>query len=98
MLQNGAFIINTGRGEQLIENDLIFAIEKKIVSGACLDVLSQKPLPKNHPFNSISSIKLTPHIAGYIGSDTQAPYACEVINNFFQGEEMEGLVNYDGNY
>lgn len=97
-LPNGSFLINTGRGEHLEESDLILGIERGKLSGACLDVLQIKPLPTNHPFRSIPSIKLTPHIAGYVGYDTQAPYACNIIKSFFHEVEVEGIVNHKANY
>lgn len=97
-LPDGAFLINVGRGEHLVESDLILSFKNGKLSGACLDVLSVQPQVTNHPFNSISNIKVTPHIAGYIGPETQAPYASEVINNYFQNKNIEGIVNYSSKY
>lgn len=97
-LPDGAFLINVGRGEHLVESDLILGLKNGKLSGACLDVLSIEPLPSNHPFNIIPNIKVTPHIAGYIGADTQAPYACEVIKNYFENKKIEGIVNYKTMY
>jgi glyoxylate/hydroxypyruvate reductase A len=97
-LPEGAFLINVGRGEHLVESDLILALTNGKLSGACLDVLSVQPLAPNHPFNKIPKIKVTPHIAGYIGPDTQAPYACEVIESYFKNKKVEGIVNYKAMY
>jgi glyoxylate/hydroxypyruvate reductase A len=97
-LPKGAFLINVGRGEHLVESDLIIALKNGKLSGACLDVLTVQPLAINHSFNSIPNIKVTPHIAGYIGPDTQAPYACEVIDSFFKNKKVEGIVNYKTMY
>lgn len=97
-LPNGAFLINVGRGEHLVESDLILGLKNGKLSGACLDVLPVQALALNHPFNSIPNIKVTPHIAGYIGPDTQAPYACEVIESYFKNKKVEGIVNYKAMY
>jgi glyoxylate/hydroxypyruvate reductase A len=97
-LPDGAFLINVGRGEHLVESDLILGLKNGKLSGACLDVLPVQPLALNHPFNSIPNIKVTPHIAGYIGPDTQAPYACEVIESYFKNKKVEGIVNYKEMY
>ncbi len=97
-LPDGAFLINVGRGEHLVESDLILGLKNGKLSGACLDVLPVHPLVLNHPFNTIHNIKVTPHIAGYIGPDTQAPYACEVIKSYFKSEKVEGIVNYKAMY
>jgi len=97
-LPDGAFLINVGRGEHLVASDLILGLKNGKLSGACLDVLSIQPLALNHPFNTIPNIKVTPHIAGYIGPDTQAPYACEVIESYFKNKKIEGIVNYKAMY
>jgi glyoxylate/hydroxypyruvate reductase A len=97
-LPDGAFLINVGRGEHLVESDLILGLINGKLSGACLDVLPVQPLALNHPFNSMPNIKVTPHIAGYIGPDTQAPYACEVIESYFKNQKVDGIVNYKAMY
>jgi glyoxylate/hydroxypyruvate reductase A len=97
-LPDGAFLINVGRGEHLVESDLILGLKSGKLSGACLDVLPVQPLKPNHPFNINPNIKVTPHIAGYIGPDTQAPYACEVIKSYFTNKKVEGIVNYKAMY
>lgn len=97
-LPDGAFLINVGRGEHLVASDLILGLKNGKLSGACLDVLSIQPLALNHPINTIPNIKVTPHIAGYIGPDTQAPYACEVIESYFKNKKVEGIVNYKALY
>lgn len=97
-LPANSFLLNVGRGGHLVESDLLLALENKKLSGACLDVLEVKPVSLNHPFNEIPNIKITPHVAGYIGPDTQAPYASKVIKDFYNNVEINGIVNYDSFY
>lgn len=97
-LPDASFLINVGRGGHLIESDLILALKNKKLSGACLDVLEVEPIPLNHPFNKYPNIKVTPHLAGYIGPDTQAPYASKVIKEFFNNHIIKGVVNYNAFY
>ena len=92
-MPKGSYLINTGRGEHLVEYDLITAIESGNLSGACLDVLKDYKSNENNPLFNNPKIKITPHIAGYIGPNTQAPYASEVIYNFFKGKYIEGVVD-----
>ncbi len=95
LLPEVSFLINVGRGGHLVESDLILALENKKLSGACLDVLEVEPIPLNHPFKNYPNVKVTPHIAGYIGSDTQAPYASKVIKDFYNNDKIKGVLNYD---
>jgi glyoxylate/hydroxypyruvate reductase len=92
-MPKGSYLINTGRGEHLVEYDLITAIESGNLSGACLDVLKEYKTNEINPLFNNPKIRITPHIAGYIGPNTQAPYASEVINNFFKGNFIDGVVD-----
>src|SRR3546814_4118617 len=49
-LPRGAAVINVGRGGQLVEGDLLAALDSGQISGATLDVFQQEPLPADHPF------------------------------------------------
>jgi glyoxylate/hydroxypyruvate reductase A len=62
-LPRGAHLINVGRGDHLVEADLLAAIESGQLGAATLDALSQEPLPADHPFWREPRILVTPHIA-----------------------------------
>ncbi len=94
----GSYLINTGRGAHLNESDLLMALETGKLSGACLDVLQVEPITPHHPFSSNQKITVTPHIAGYVGFETQAPYAAQIINSFFRNEKIAGVLDYNTKY
>ncbi len=62
-LPAGAYLINVARGEHLVEEDLLLALESGRLSGACLDVFHKEPLPEDHPFWRHPNIIVTPHIS-----------------------------------
>jgi glyoxylate/hydroxypyruvate reductase A len=62
-LPHGAHLINVGRGDHLVEADLLRALERGQLSAATLDAFSQEPLPASHPFWKDPRILVTPHIA-----------------------------------
>ena len=62
-LPAGAHVINVGRGEHLVEADLLEAIGSGHLAGATLDTFRHEPLPRDHPFWSDPRITITPHIA-----------------------------------
>ncbi|MBC7393864.1 glyoxylate/hydroxypyruvate reductase A [Variovorax sp. GrIS 2.14] len=62
-LPHGAHLINVGRGDHLVEADLLQALERGQLSAATLDAFSQEPLPASHPFWKDPRILVTPHIA-----------------------------------
>ncbi|HHS13246.1 MAG TPA: glyoxylate/hydroxypyruvate reductase A, partial [bacterium] len=49
-LPDGAYLINTGRGQHLAEADFLAALDSGKLEGACLDVFEQEPLPADHPY------------------------------------------------
>ncbi|BCN31369.1 C-terminal binding protein [Anaeromicropila herbilytica] len=58
--------INVGRGECVNEQDLLWALEKKHISGAALDVLKEEnPELIDHPLTRRDNVILTPHAAFY---------------------------------
>ncbi len=63
LMKKSAYIINTGRGGLINESDLKVALEKDIIAGAGLDVLSQEPPPKDHLLLGVSNCLITPHHA-----------------------------------
>lgn len=56
--------INSGRGQQVVENDLAEAMRKRPQSCALLDVTYPEPPNDSCPFFSVSNIFINPHIAG----------------------------------
>jgi glyoxylate/hydroxypyruvate reductase len=62
-LPRGAYLINAGRGEHVVEDDLLGALDRGQLSGACLDVFRTEPLPAEHPFWGRPEITITPHVA-----------------------------------
>jgi phosphoglycerate dehydrogenase-like enzyme len=67
LMKDNATFINTGRGAQVISNDLAKAMAEEPGRTALLDVTDpDEPLPANHIFWSCPNIYVTPHRAGSI--------------------------------
>jgi phosphoglycerate dehydrogenase-like enzyme len=59
-----AWLLNFGRGHLVRDDDLIAAVNAKVIAGAILDVFRQEPLPKDHKFWATDGILVLPHIGG----------------------------------
>lgn len=59
----GGYLVQVGRGEHLVEADLLAALEEGQLAGAALDVFSTEPLEPQHPFWHHPRILVTPHDA-----------------------------------
>ncbi len=63
MLTKGSYLINVGRGGHLKDKDLITALDRGLLAGACLDVFETEPLIQKHPFWDHPGIRITPHVS-----------------------------------
>jgi glyoxylate/hydroxypyruvate reductase A len=62
-MPRGGYLIQVGRGEHLVEADLLAALDSGHFAGASLDVFVGEPLKPEHPFWGHPNIMLTPHDA-----------------------------------
>lgn len=97
-LPQGAYVINVARGEHLVEEDLKTMLESGHLSGACLDVFREEPLPADHPFWEQTEIVITPHIASLTNPKAVVP---QIVENYFRmksGRPLLHLVDRDRGY
>ncbi|CDG21507.1 Glyoxylate/hydroxypyruvate reductase A [Xenorhabdus poinarii G6] len=92
-LKPESYMINMARGTQLIEQDLLIAIEKGYIAGATLDVFVEEPLSNLHPFWTHPRINITPHIAAQTIPDNALDMIGENIRRMENGESPIGLVD-----
>lgn len=62
-MKKDAFFINLGRGETVVEGDLIAALRHGDIAGAGLDVFESEPLAENSPLLALPNVIATPHVA-----------------------------------
>lgn len=89
-----AAFINTGRGAQVVEADLIQALKEKPGRTALLDVTFPEPPEEGNDFYSLDNVFLTPHIAGSMGKETARMGHCmyEEFIAFSEGRTMGNEV------
>ena len=63
-MKPGAYLLNFGRGELVVDGDLVEAVTARTIAGAVLDVFTTEPLPAEHPFWVTEGITVLPHIGG----------------------------------
>ncbi|OLS40506.1 D-2-hydroxyacid dehydrogenase [Bacillus sp. MRMR6] len=63
-MKPSAFLINIGRGEIVVEEDLINALQTGKIAGAGLDVFEKEPLDEKSPLWEIDNVIITPHTSG----------------------------------
>jgi len=94
-MKPGVRIVNCARGEIIVENDLIAALDSGKVTAAGLDVFIVEPLAADHPFRKHPNLILTPHLGA---SSEEAQEKCgievaEVITGYLLTGEVRNAVN-----
>ncbi|MBC7736259.1 MAG: C-terminal binding protein [Candidatus Saccharibacteria bacterium] len=64
-MQPHAVIVNSARGQLIVEADLTDALQNGVIAGAALDVFHVEPLPADSPLRQAPNLLLTPHAAWF---------------------------------
>jgi glycerate dehydrogenase len=62
-MKEGTMLINTSRGQLIMEKDLKEALDNGKISRAAIDVVSKEPIDKNNELLKADNCIITPHIA-----------------------------------
>lgn len=82
----------------MVEEDLIPLIDSGQLSGACLDVFQEEPLPTEHPFWKHPGIKITPHVASVSDPASVVPQLVENYRRICDKEPLLHLVDPQKGY
>ena len=85
-----ATFLNTGRGAQVVEEDLVRVLTERPDLTAVLDVTHPEPSPAGHPFYSLPNCFMTPHIAGSLGGEVvrMAEYMVDEYEALTEGRSV----------
>ncbi|MCK5883620.1 MAG: D-glycerate dehydrogenase, partial [Bacteriovoracaceae bacterium] len=89
-MKNSAIFINTARGEVVVQDELIHAIEKGEIWGAGLDVTTPEPLPMDNRLHKLKNVVITPHI-GSADFESRTAMSELCANNIIAGLKGEKL-------
>jgi phosphoglycerate dehydrogenase-like enzyme len=94
-MKPGAYLLNFGRGELIVDADLIDAVNARVIAGAVLDVFTTEPLPAEHPFWGTEHITVLPHIGGlHPGRDhIVAALFTDNLERFLAGQPLRETVD-----
>jgi glyoxylate/hydroxypyruvate reductase A len=93
LLADGAHVVNIGRGDAIVDEDLVALIDAGRIGGATLDVFTEEPLPPSHPFWSRPTITVTPHVAGLTIPDETVAQIAGKIRALERGKTVSGVVD-----
>ena len=97
LMRENAVFLNTGRGAQVVEDDLVRILREREDLTALLDVTYPEPPVKDHPFYTLPNCILTPHIAGSAGDEVHrmAAYMHREFEHYLRGEKCAYEVSLE---
>lgn len=90
-----ARLINVGRGDLVVEPDLVAALRDGTIAGAALDVFAEEPLPTSSPLWQLPNVVVSPHMSGDLVGwrDELAALFLDNLRRFTQGKPLRNVVD-----
>jgi len=96
----GAFFVNVGRGQSVVQSELVAALKSGRLAGAGLDVTDPEPLPADSPLWQMQNVILTPHVSAQsdVGDAARFAIGIENLRRYVAGERMLSVVDLAKGY
>jgi glyoxylate/hydroxypyruvate reductase A len=92
-LKTGGALVHCGRGEHLVEADLLQALRSERMRGAVVDVFAEEPLPASNPLWAEPNLVITPHTAAVASFEAIAKQVAYNVTQYEQGAQLENVVD-----
>jgi len=90
-----AYFINVSRGEVVVTDALIAALQSGKLAGAGIDVIDPEPLPPTSPLWDMPNVVITAHYSGFseLRDDRMWIIARENLRRYIAGDKMLSVVD-----
>ena len=97
-LPAGAAVINLGRGDHVVEADLIAALDSGHLAAATLDVFPVEPLPSDSPLWRHPNITVMPHVSRRLVPEDMVRRICDSIRKIRAGTPLAQTIDRNRGY
>jgi glyoxylate/hydroxypyruvate reductase len=97
-MRRGGYLIQVGRGEHLVDEDLLAALQSGQLDGAALDVFAAEPLAPAHPFWRHAKIVVTPHDACEVRVEAVATTLVATADAIMNGRRPPHAIDRERGY
>ena len=102
LMKEGSILLNVGRGNAVLTDDLCAALESGHLAGAALDVTDPEPLPPSHRLWRIPTAVITPHVSGFFHLrktyDNIIDIFCAELERYVSGQPVVNTVDRSTGY
>lgn len=89
----GAHVVNLGRGDLVVDADLLAALDAGHLAHATLDVFGDEPLSPGHAFWHHPKVTITPHVSAVTDLGETVAQVAAKIEALERGEPISGIVD-----
>jgi phosphoglycerate dehydrogenase-like enzyme len=99
-MKSSAYLVNIGRGQTIVQADLLRALQDGTIAGAGLDVTEPEPLPADSPLWEMENVIITAHYAGLTPHYTERALAIFLDNltRYGEGRPLRNVVDKERGY
>jgi glyoxylate/hydroxypyruvate reductase A len=97
-MRRGTYLINCARGELIVEDDVLAAVNEGRLAGYTLDVARSEPLPADHPFWNHPKVRITPHISSISETTSGVRILAEQVRRVRRGQALLHTVDVAAGY
>jgi phosphoglycerate dehydrogenase-like enzyme len=100
LMRSHAMLINVGRAQTIVLDDLLLALRQRVIRRACLDLVEGDGRSRHHPVYECEGVVYTSHSASASQTADEAvvEYFAENIRRYQQGQPLEGLIDLSRGY
>lgn len=97
-MKPSSVLINVGRGNVVVESDLVGALETGVISAAILDVFEEEPLKSTHALWTLPNAYITPHNAAFSFPRDIVGIFCDNYRRFVRKELLQYIIDFNRGY
>ena len=93
-MKRTAVLVNVARGGVVVEPDLVWALQNRVIHAAAMDVFATEPLPADSKLLGLEGLTLTPHMAA-ASADTFEKTVRQMFGNIERVARGEAVPERD---
>lgn len=95
LMKPTARVVNIGRGDLVVEPDLVAALSEGRIAGAGLDVFGTEPLPTDSPLWELPQVIVSPHMSGDLVGwrDALVDVFVDNLDRYRAGKPLRNVVD-----
>ena len=100
LMKRTAIIVNIGRGNAIVTDDIIYALREGLIYGSGLDVTDPEPLPSGHPLWNAPNTIITSHTSGSsVNANTRRfNIFLDLWKRYNEGQPLHSILDFSKGY